>query len=134
MNPEITAYFDHLERRLLESNAVSSYTVVRRESTPADGKMRIRAQLRDGGLLELFEYVALDSGRQVTRLKYAYHWQDADGSLARRWDAVPHYPQLPYAPHHIHLPDDSVEGVADPPDAVEVLVQIEARLARRQEG
>ena len=134
MNPEIAAYFDCLERRLLESNAVSSYTVVRREITPADGKMRIRARLRDGGLLELFEYVALDSGGQVARLKYAYHWQDADGRLARRWDAVPHYPQLPYAPHHIHLPDDSVEGVADPPDAVEVLVQIEARLARRQEG
>jgi len=47
------AHFDHLEQHLLEGGAVSSYTVVRREVTPTDGKVRIRAQLRDGGLLEL---------------------------------------------------------------------------------
>ena len=133
MNSEVAAYFDCLEQRLLESDVVSSYTVVRREVTPADGKVRIRARLRDGGLLELFEYIALDVEGQVTRLKYAYHWQDADGLLVRRWDAVPHYPQLPYAPHHVHLPDGSVEGVAEPPDAVEVLAQIEANLRQGQE-
>ncbi len=132
MNPEIAAHFDHLEQRLLESNAVASYTVVRREVTPADGKVRIRVRLRDGGLLELFEYVALDIGGQIARLKYAYHWQGADGLLVRRWDAVPHHPQLPYAPHHVHLPDGSVEGVARPPDAVEVLAQIEASLGQEK--
>ena len=128
MNSEIAARFNRLEQRLLESDAVSSYTVVRREVTPTDGKVRVRAQLRDGGLIELFEYVALDVGGQVARLKYAYHWQNANGLLVRRWDAVPHHPQLPYAPHHIHLPDGSVEGMAEPPDAIEVLAQIEANL------
>ena len=133
MNSEVAAHFDCLEQRLLESDVVSSYTVVRREVTPADGKVRIRARLRDGGLLELFEYVALDVGGQVARLKYAYHWQDADGLLVRRWDAVPHHPRLPYSPHHVHLADGSVEGIAEPPDAVEVLARIEAGLRQGQE-
>jgi hypothetical protein len=132
VNPEIAAHFDRLEQRLLESNAVSGYTVVRREVTPTDGKVRIRAQLRDEGLLELFEYVAPTIGGQVTRSKYAYHWQDANGLLVRRWDAVHHHPQLPHAPHHVHLPDGSVEGVAKPPNAMEVLAQIEATLGQRQ--
>ncbi|MBE9508642.1 MAG: hypothetical protein IMY86_11405 [Chloroflexi bacterium] len=132
MNPEITAHFDRLERRLLESSAVSSYTLMRREVTPTDGKVRIRAQLRDGGLLELLEYVALNIEGQVARLKYSYHWQNKNGILVRRWDAAPHHPELPCAPHHVHLPDGDVEAVAEPPTATEVLVQIEASLSQGQ--
>jgi hypothetical protein len=132
MSPKLTARFDHLERRLLESGAVSSYTIVRREITATDGKVRIRARLKDGGALELFEYVALDASEQIVRLKYSYHWQDTKGLLVRRWDCVPHHLQLPHAPHHLHLPDGDVEGVAEPPDAIEVLDQIEAKLEQRQ--
>ena len=131
MNPEIAAHFGHLEQRLLDSDAVSSYVIIRRQVTPADGKVRFRARLKDGGALELFEYVALEAGGQVVRLKYSYHWQNAEGVLIRRWDAVPHHPQLPYTPHHVHMPDGSVEGVAEPPDAMAVLAHVEAEL--RQE-
>jgi hypothetical protein len=35
-----------------------------------------------GGLLEFFEYVALDVKGQVVQLKYSYHWQDANGVLS----------------------------------------------------
>ena len=49
--------------RLIESPIVASYKQVRREVTPTDGKLRIRAMLTDGGLFELFEYVAEEKGR-----------------------------------------------------------------------
>lgn len=133
MSSRIVAYFAHLEQRLLESEAVSSYSVVQREVTSVDGKIRIRARLRDEGLLELFEYITVDVG-EIIRLKYAYHWQDSCNCLVRRWDAVRHYPDLPNAPHHIHLSDGSVEGVADPPDAFKVLEQIEAQFEQEQSG
>ena len=129
MDVRITAYFDNLEQRLIDSNAVSQYTVLRSEVTLSDGKMRVRALLRDGGLLELFEYVTINRNGDIVRLKYSYHWQDMDGQLVRRWDAVHHYLHLPHAPHHVHLPDGSVEGVVRPPDMVAVLTQIEAQLA-----
>lgn len=128
MNPEITEYFDRLEQGLLEHQAVSGYSLVRREITPTEGKIRIRAQLIGGGLLELFEHVTSSAGGQVTRLRYAYHWQDAQGRLIRRWDCAPHHPQLPYAPHHVHVSDEDVEGIAQPPALIDVLIQIEEKL------
>ncbi|OIO98280.1 MAG: hypothetical protein AUK03_01530 [Anaerolineae bacterium CG2_30_64_16] len=52
-----------------------------------------------------------------------------NGVLLRRWDAVNHHRELLTAPHHVHLPDGHVEGVAWPPDITAVLAQIEAQLA-----
>jgi hypothetical protein len=125
---QIIAYFGNLERSLLECVAVADYTVLRYEVTATDGKMRLRAQLHDGGQLELFEYIALDAQERVTCLKYSYHWQSNDGLLVRRWDAVNHYLHLPYAPHHIHLPDGQVQGVDPAPSITAVLDEIQANL------
>ncbi|PKO21411.1 MAG: hypothetical protein CVU38_14935 [Chloroflexi bacterium HGW-Chloroflexi-1] len=128
MTANIAAYLSGLERALVESRAVSAYVILGHEVTPTDGKIRVRARLADGGLLEFFEYVALDERGQSVRLKYSYHWQAANGVLLRRWDAVNHHRELPTAPHHVHLPDGSVEGVARPPDVMTVLAQIETQL------
>jgi hypothetical protein len=57
MNRLIHDYFDAIEARLIASPIVATCDVIRREVTPTDGKIRIRATLTDGGLLELFEYV-----------------------------------------------------------------------------
>ena len=128
MISQIIAYFGDLERSLLECLAVADYAVLRYEVTAGDGKMRLRARLQDGGQLELFEYVALDAQELITRLKYSYHWQSADGLLARRWDAVDHHPHLPHAPHHVHLPDGEVYGVDPTPKITTVLDEIQASL------
>jgi hypothetical protein len=124
----IIAYFGNLERSLLECVAVADYTVLLYEVTATDGKMRLRAQLQDGGQLDLFEYIALNSQEQLLRLKYSYHWQSADGLLVRRWDAVNHHPNLPHAPHHLHLPDGQVQGVDPAPSITTVLDEIQASL------
>ncbi len=44
------------------------------------------------------------------RPKYRYHLQLADGRLIKRWDNVPHYPDLPTFPHHRHEADGRVEA------------------------
>jgi hypothetical protein len=125
---QIIAYFGTLERSLLECVAVADYTVLRYEVTSTDGKMRLRAQLKDGGQVDLFEYIALDAQEQLIRLKYSYHWQSADGLLVRRWDAVNHHPHLPHAPHHVHLPDGQLQGVDPAPSITTVLDEIQANL------
>jgi hypothetical protein len=96
--------------------------------TQYSGQMRVRAVLIDGGLLEVFEYVTVNPGGTLIVNKYRYHWQDAAGNLVCRWDTAAHHWQLPHAPHHVHLPDGTVEGVASPPDVAVVITQIEARL------
>ncbi len=102
MNSLIVSYFYEIELRLIESPVVASYEQVRREVTLTRGKLRVRATLVDGSLLELFEYVAEEKERIVLR-KYSFHWQDARGELICRWDNVKHYPELPNAPHHLHF-------------------------------
>lgn len=128
MISQIIAYLGNLERSLLECVAVVDYTVLRREVTTTDGKIRLRARLRDGGQLELFEYIALDAQEQISRPKYSYHWQNADGSVVRRWDAVNHHLHLPHAPHHVHFPDGQVQGVNPAPSITTVLDEILASL------
>jgi len=124
MNPSIEQYFDAIEARLIQSPAVVSYRVVRREVAQSDGKLRIQAILSDGGALELFVYVVWTKG-YVRLVRYSFHWQDVDRKLRQRWDNVPHYPGLRYAPHHVHTPDGGVDGLAEMPDVSTVIGRLE---------
>jgi len=127
MNPIIASYFGEIEMRLIANPVVASYQQVRREITPTDGKLRIRATLVDGGLFELFEYVTEEKGRVDLR-KYSFHWQDTDGRLIRRWDNVRHHMGLPNAPHHLHTKEGPPQPVFDVPNAMTVLATIEEQV------
>ncbi len=124
MNPLIEQHFDALELRLLQSPAIQAYQITRREISLTDGKLRLKAALRNDGILELFEYVAINNGK-VTLEKYSFHWQDAQGKLVRRWDNAPHFPHLPHAPDHVHQADGTVAGVSTVPSMLTVLEEIE---------
>jgi hypothetical protein len=127
MNQLIHDYFDAIETRLIASPIVAVFDVIRREVTSTDGKIRIRATLTDGGLLELFEYVVEDQG-QLNTQKYSFHWQNAKEELIHRWDNVNHYPDLPNAPHHMHQADGSVQPVPDVPGTMSILDRVENML------
>ncbi len=129
MNTVIERHFDTIEVRLITSPVVLSYITMRREIGPTDGKIRLKAQLADGGLLELFAYITEKHGR-IEQRKYSFHWQDADGSLKQRWDNAPHFPELPHFPHHTHCQDGTVEGVALMPDILLIMTKIEAALSK----
>ena len=124
MNALIAQYFDDIEARLIASPAISSYRILRREVAPADGKLRVKAELNDGSIVELFEYVTESSGR-IVKQKYSFHWQDARGNLVARWDNAPHHRDLPNAPHHSHPQDGSVRGIGGTMDMLTVIGEIE---------
>ena len=127
MNPIIREHFDFFETRLIESPAIVSYQILSREIAVSDGKMRVIASLRDGGNVELFEYVAQSKGL-IRVVKYSFHWQNAQGTLRRRWDNAPHHPELPNAPYHVHVEDDYVRQIAQVPDIFSVIRKIEDAL------
>jgi hypothetical protein len=128
MNPVIEKHFDAIEIRLIQSSTVTTYQIIRREVAPAEGKLRIKAILRDGGIAEFFEYVS-ELGGEIYLLKYRFHWQDVQGNLKRRWDNAPHYPNLPNAPHHVHNEDGTVTGVLTVPTLLSIIEQIEKALS-----
>ncbi|MBI1925832.1 hypothetical protein HYR99_16480 [Candidatus Poribacteria bacterium] len=127
MNPIIKQRFDAVEARLIQSPVIVSYQILSREIAASDGKLRVKVALSDGGIAELFEYVA-EVGGHIRLLKYSFHWQNAQGKLRRRWDNAPHYPNLPNAPHHVHEENDLVREVMEVPDVFFVVGEIEKAL------
>ena len=127
MNPRLTDYFDAIEARLIESPAVLSYAVVRREVSWGDGKLRVKAILNNNDTLELFLYL-IDDDAQVWQSKYSFHWQDAQGCVVKRWDNAPHHTGLDNAPHHVHVNRNQVESMPLVPSAFFVIDQIESAI------
>ena len=127
MNGRISRHFDLIEARLIESPAVLSFQIIRREISLNDGKLRVKANLSDGGVFECFLYVS-ETGKQISLEKYSLHWQDCQGNLVRRMDNAPHFSDLPCAPHHEHIAD-MVQGLSCVPDIFTFLDEIEKGMA-----
>ena len=57
--------------------------------------------------LHIAEYVMTEP--VLTRSKYRYHLQDANGTLIIRWDNAPHHSEIPTFPDHRHRQSGIVE-------------------------
>lgn len=81
--------------RLLDQNRdlFASWKVIRYEQEGDAYLLQITAVLTDDSRLQLRDYVFADGSR-----KYAYHWMEDDGTLRRRWDNAPHWPDVPTTP------------------------------------
>jgi hypothetical protein len=124
---DLVALFDEYEQLLLISPVIVKFSIVKRRVLEREGYIRIRAELVDGGLVEMSEFWHEVNDETIQR-EYAYHWQDQAGRLVRRWDNVKHHLELPNAPHHVHLIGGQVEGVQPLPDLETVLKEIEGHL------
>ena len=51
----------------------------------------------DDSTLHIRDYLFNDGSR-----KYAFHWQDREHKIIRRWDNAEHYPNLATFPFHVH--------------------------------
>jgi hypothetical protein len=94
-------YLAAIKARIIVHPQVVRWAVVREEAQGDMGLLRYRLTLRDGGLLEMFERFRIVGGR-VQVGKYSFHWQNATGQLLKRWDNVPHHPELSTYPYHMH--------------------------------
>lgn len=87
---------------IISSRLIKSYKIQAERIGEEEGYLRVKAEITNGDVLELFEYYVLDGGK-VKLDKYSFHWQDGKGELVRRWDNAPHYPAVRNFPHHIHF-------------------------------
>jgi hypothetical protein len=127
VNDKIIQYFDEIEVRLIESLAVASYQVIRRDVSVVDGKMRVKSVLTNGDSFEFFIYM-VESNRQLVLEKYSFHWQNREGRLRVRMDNAPHFPDLMNAPHHVHKGDKNVEALLEVPQLLSFLEEIEKKI------
>ncbi len=124
MNETIRQYFDAIEVRLIESPAVVSYLVMRRDIAVVDGMIRIKSVLSNEGTFEFFIYM-VEEKHQLVLDRYSYHWQDKEGCLLIRMDNAPHFPDMPNAPHHVHRGMEAVEALLEAPELLLFLDEIE---------
>jgi hypothetical protein len=124
MNLRIEDYFDSIEIYLIQNPIISTYEVIRKEISPIDGKLRIKAFIENNSTLEFFIYIS-ELNQEITQLKYSYHWQDFEQKILRRWDNAPHHLSLSNAPHHVHLSNGIIEPSFNIPDFFFVIEQIE---------
>jgi hypothetical protein len=94
-------YLNHIRARIIANPGVAHWNVVREEAQGALGLFRYRLALRDGGLLEAFEFFEVADGHAQVR-RYSFHWQDSAGHLRKRWDNAAHHPETPTHPYHVH--------------------------------
>ena len=125
---DLATRFAEYERQLLASPAVMRFVILRQRARDADGFIRIRIELSDGGLLEVSEYWVETVEEDMTLQEYSYHWQAVNGQLMQRWDNAAHFPDLPGAPQHVHQADGLVVGASEKPALYQVLHEIERRI------
>ncbi len=85
----------------------------------------MRLRFWDGSLLRVEEALLVRTFT-IVKVRYAYHYQQADGTLVFRYDNAPHHPDLPGFPEHKHEGDRVLASPA--PDLGQVLKEIDERL------
>jgi len=125
----IELYFNKILEALSLSFAVSSFNVSKLRIAADEGFLRVKCTLSNDDVLEFAEYVKIIHAKsEIT--SYSYHWQRADGMLVKRWDNVPHHPELDGFPNHWHKADGKVEP-SPPMSFQQVLFEIQTILRTR---
>lgn len=119
------AYLEAIKLRLIVSPIVAEYRILKERATRTDGYLRLRATLTNGDFLELVE--AFERGAsEIVVVDYRHQWMDAAQSqLHRRWDSTPHHPELPGAPHHVHIEGEAAVIPGEPLSIMAVLDALE---------
>jgi len=112
---------------ILDSRTEIEQEFLRVEETSPGREGIIEGRLRfwDGSLLAFVE-VLVAQGVVLTKVNYAYHYQNAADGLIFRYDNAPHHPEAATFPHHKHTPLGVEE--AEPPAFGDILREIDQYL------
>lgn len=118
----INSYLHRLYDSIVSRGYIEIEQLIVDNRSSQRGTIRGRLKFHDGSLLDFGE-VLISQNRQIVKLRYAYHYQDASGNLLFRYDNAPHYPNIPTHPHHKHV--GSTVEPAPAPDLNDVLHEVE---------
>jgi hypothetical protein len=93
------------------------------EPTTINVKFKGEIMFYDKSRLIFMEIIQEVNPRQVKRVTYRFHYQDAHQTLIFRYDDAPHHPHLATFPHHKHVGSQVIE--ATPPDLSQIIAEID---------
>lgn len=118
----IDAYFTQLEQILLTFPNIRSYTLKKKVYNIKQGYIYGSIIFESGCRLDFVEVKQTD---KQAKIKYRYHYMDANQTLVFRYDNAPHHPNLSTFPHHKHL--HTGEQDSEEPTLEDVLLEIAQR-------
>jgi len=99
----ILNYIEKIKYELITLEWVTSMTVIEENVLEDRGYFRARLTLANNDFLEIAEYFILRDEDLITE-RYRYQWMDETKTqLRRRWDNIPHFPNLDNFPDHVHI-------------------------------
>ena len=119
----IEAYFSRLEGILRDFPSIRSYTLTQKIYNLQQGFIGGKIVFENSHSLEFVEVV---NQEQVGKVKYRYHYMDAEQNLIFRYDNAPHHPETRSFPHHKHTPGNVLES--QEPGLAEVLFEISRKV------
>lgn len=120
-------YIETLKVRLLLDELVQSFDIIREEATPLRAYFRVRCVLTNDDILDSATYLEI-RGEELVLVDYRHQWMTPNYALRVRWDAAPHYPNLPGAPYHVHNGSEENVQPGHPMHLTDVLDAIAERL------
>jgi hypothetical protein len=102
MKRNIESYLDDIEMLFFSSPVVCDYFIRERDIRKREGYIRIRAQLSNADVFEVFEFVTMINDN-IRVLTYRLQWQTAAGQLKKRWDNAEHHREIASFPYHVHI-------------------------------
>ena len=123
----LSDYVDTMEGAIRSCGVVATYSLNTVQLSPNTGYVEGEIAFIDGSRLVFFEFLR-QGATGLDRVKYRYHFMDADNQLVFRYDNAPHHAELPGFPCHKHLPDGVMDCTA--PHCAGILTEIEGRVLR----
>ena len=120
----LSDYVDTIEGAIRSCSVVAIYNLNTVQLSPGTGYVEGEIAFIDGSRLVFFEFLR-QGATCLDRVKYRYHFMDADNQLVFRYDNAPHHAELPGFPCHKHLPDGVTDSTA--PHWGGILAEIEGR-------
>jgi len=77
----------------------------------------------DGSTLHFMELAHI-RGEEINRLKYRFHWIDANAEMTFRYDNAPHHPEVGTYPHHKHRRGEEKPEESKEVGLIEILAEI----------
>jgi len=118
----IEQYFQSMLDLLASLPFVESSNVNLEKRGDLIGFIRGEVEFNDGSSLLFFREL-MDLSPPLQKIMYAYHYQEADGTLIFRYDNTAHHKSVGTFPHHKHAADGVAES--DAPSLEQVLREIE---------
>lgn len=121
----IESYFQRIREILDTSPFVQSSELTFDQRSSHEGFIRGNIYFRDGSLLHLREFIAVEIS--VERLTYVFQYMDQTGKLVFRYDNTRHHRDrnLPTYPHHKHEGEEARIVASAPQDLAGILKQVE---------